>query len=73
VCSIVLEGPNSVLGPGKVGLSARTLTGLNGRWVQVDRGALAAQSVFLTGETREAYLAAEPADDANFIATFEHS
>jgi hypothetical protein len=73
VCSIVLEVPNSVLGPGKVGLWARTLTGMNGRWVQVDRGALAAQSVFLTGEAREAYLAAEPADDANFIATFAHS
>jgi hypothetical protein len=38
----------------------------------VDRGALPAQSVFLTGETREAYLAAAPADDANFIATFAH-
>lgn len=73
VCSIVLEVPSSVLGPGSVGLWARTLTGVNGRWVAADRGALAAQSVFLTGEQREAYLAAEPADDANFIATFGHS
>jgi hypothetical protein len=73
VCSIVLEVPNSVLGTGKVGLWARTLTGTNGRWAQADCGALAAQSVFLTGEEREAYLAAQPADDAQFIATFAHS
>ena len=38
-----------------------------------DRGALAAQSVFLTSDEREAYLAAEPVDDVNFIPTFAHS
>ncbi|MBV8397911.1 MAG: DUF4331 family protein [Acetobacteraceae bacterium] len=73
VCSIVLEVPNSVLGLGQVGLWARTMTSMNGRWVQADRGARPAQSIFLTGEAREAYLAAEPADDATFIATFAHS
>lgn len=73
VCSIALEIPNSVLGTQGVGLWARTLTGVNDRWVQVDRGALAAQSVFLTGDQREAYLAAEAADDADFVATFAHS
>lgn len=73
VCSIVLEIPNSVLGPGKVGLWARTLSCVNGGWVQADRGARPAQSIFLTGEAQEAYLAAEPATDSNFIATFAHS
>lgn len=73
VCSIVLEVPNSVLGPGKVALWGRTMTNASGRWEQVDRGALAAQSVFLTSDEKEAYLAAEPVDDANFIPTFAHS
>jgi hypothetical protein len=73
VCSIVLEVPSAVLGTQKVGLWARTLTDTDGRWTQADRGALAAQSVFLTGEDRETYLATEPVEDANFIATFAHS
>jgi hypothetical protein len=73
VCSIVLEVPNSVFGTGKVGLWARSLTNMSGTWTQMDRGAVAAQSVFLTGEDREAYLAAEPADDDKFLATFAHS
>jgi len=73
VCSIVLEVPNSVLGPGQVGVWARTLTNVDGRWVQADRGARPAQTPFLTGEAREAYLAAEPANDADFIAAFAHS
>jgi Domain of unknown function (DUF4331) len=73
VCSIVLEVPNSALGPKEVGLWMRTLDGAGGGWVQADRGALPSQGVFLPGEERNAYLAAEPADDARFIAVFAHS
>jgi hypothetical protein len=73
VCSIVLEVPNSALGPKEVGLWARTLGGTGGSWVQAERGARPAQSIFLPGEERSAYLAAEPADDARFIAVFAHS
>ncbi|MGX9788820.1 DUF4331 family protein [Mycobacterium sp. MMS18-G62] len=73
VCSIAVEIPNSAFGKRRVGLWARTLTGVNDRRVQVDRGALAAQSVFLTGDDREAYVAADPVDDANFVAVFGHS
>jgi len=73
VCSIVLEVPNSVLGTKRVGLWARTLVGSAGGWVQVDRGALPAQAVFLVGAEREGYLAAEPADDARFVAVFAHA
>jgi hypothetical protein len=32
-----------------MGLWHRTLDGTSGRWIQADRGALPAQSVFLTG------------------------
>jgi len=73
VCSIVLEVPNSALGPGKVGLWHRSLDGTTGKWIQADRGALPSQSVFLTGDHKGEYLAAEPADDARFIAVFAHS
>jgi hypothetical protein len=73
VCSIVLELPNSALGPKAVGLWARTLDGASGSWVQADRGARPSQSVFLPGDERNAYLAAAPADDARFIAVFAHS
>jgi hypothetical protein len=73
VCSIVLEVPNSVLGPKEVGLWVRTLDGAGGSWVQADRAALPSQGVFLPGEESGAYLAAEPADDARFIAVFAHS
>jgi Domain of unknown function (DUF4331) len=73
VCSIVLEMPNSALGPKQVGLWARTLDGAGGVWVQADRGALPAQTVFLVGSEREAYLAGEPANDARFIAVFAHA
>jgi hypothetical protein len=73
VCSIVLEVPNSVLGNKEVGLWARTLDGTSGSWVQADRGARSAQSVFLPGDERDAYLAGAPADDARFIAAFAHS
>jgi uncharacterized protein DUF4331 len=73
VCSIVLEVPNSALGSGKVGLWHRTVDGASGNWLQADRGALASQSVFLTGDEKAAYLAGQPADDARFVAVFAHS
>jgi hypothetical protein len=73
VCSIVLEVPNSALGSGKIGLWHRTVDGASGKWVQADRGALASQSVFLTGDDKAAYQAGQPADDARFIAVFAHS
>src|SRR5205823_1477249 len=66
VCSIVLEMPNSALGPNRVGLWARTLDGAGGVWVQADRGALPAQAVFLVGSERDSYHAGEPANDARF-------
>jgi hypothetical protein len=43
VCSIALEVPNSVLGPGRVDLWARTLKSADGGWIQADRGALPLQ------------------------------
>jgi hypothetical protein len=73
VCSIVLEMPNSALGPKRAGLWARTLDGAGGVWVQADRGALPAQAVFLVGAERGAYLAGEPADDGRFVAVFAHA
>jgi hypothetical protein len=73
VCSIVLEVPNSALGPKRLGLWARTLDGAGGKWVQVDRGALPAQAVLLVGAERDAYLAGEPADDGRFVAGFAHA
>jgi len=73
VCSIVLEVPNSDLGAKRVGVWARTLVGEAGGWVQVDRGALPAQAVFLVGSEREAYMTGEPADDGRFISVFAHA
>jgi hypothetical protein len=73
VCSIVLEVPNSALGAKEIGLWARTLHGAGGNWVQADRGARPAQGPFLVGDARNAYLVAEPADDAGFIPVFAHS
>jgi hypothetical protein len=73
VCSIVIDVPNSALGPGKMGLWQRTVDGASGKWVQADRGALASQSVFLSGDHKAAYQAAQPVDDADFIAVFAHS
>jgi hypothetical protein len=73
VCSIVLEVPNSALGPNKIGLWHRSLDGVTGKWVQADRGARPSQSVFLTGDHKAEYLAAEPKDDARFVAVFAHS
>ena len=56
-----------------MGLWHRTVDGKSGKWVQADRGALPSQSVFLTGEEKAAYITAEPADDARFVAVFAHS
>jgi Domain of unknown function (DUF4331) len=73
VCSIVLELPSSAFGTEPFGVWARTIDRVNGAWIQADRGAKPAQSIFLTGEAGEAYLASEPADDARFIPVFAHS
>jgi hypothetical protein len=73
VCSIVLEVPNSALGAGKMGVWHRIVDGASGKWVQVDRGALASQSVFLTGDEIGAYQTGQPLEDARFISVFAHS
>ncbi len=79
VCSIVLEVPNSALGPKQSGLWHRTLVpadGADGGWVQVERGARPLQLILVfaaTGGELEAYLAGEPADDARFVAGFAHA
>jgi len=79
VCSIVLEVPNSALGPKEVGLWHRTLVsagGPGGDWVQAERGARPLQFflvVGLTGAERDAYLTGEPADDIHFVAAFAHA
>lgn len=73
VCSIVIELPNSALGACQIGVWARTVDRADGTWVQADRGARPSQSIFLTGDAREDYLASEPADDARFIPVFAHS
>ena len=74
VCSIALEIPNAALGTKEVRLWARTLTQADdGGWIQIDRGARASQTPFLTGDQNAAYRAAEPAGDAQFIAGFAHS
>jgi hypothetical protein len=73
VCSIVIEMPNTELWSGPIGLWARTVDGSSGRWIQADRGAKPSQAVFLPGDARDAYLAAEPASDSNFVGSFAHS
>jgi hypothetical protein len=73
VCSIVIELPNTALGPRKVGLWACTVDGAGGAWVQAERGARPSQSVFLTGGQKAAYMAASPAEDASFVAVYAHS
>jgi hypothetical protein len=73
VYGIVLEVPNSDLGTKRVGLWARTLVRTVGDWVQVDRGALPAQAVFLVGAERDVYLAGEPVDDGRFVSVFAHA
>jgi hypothetical protein len=40
---------------------------VDGSWVQVERGARASQTPFLTGESNAAYRAAEPKDDARWL------
>ena len=76
ICSIVLELPNSVLGPGEVGLWARTLIpadSAGGDWIQADRGARPNQTPFLAGEQNDAYRAGEPAYDDRFVPVFAHA
>src|SRR5712691_8594910 len=73
VCSIAIELPNSELGRQNLGLWARTLHDVGGKWNQADRGARPQQAVFLTGAENADYLAGEPADDARFVAVFAHS
>ncbi len=79
VRSIVLEVPNSALGPKKVGLWHRTLVsagGAGGGWIQAERGARPLQLFLvlgLTGAEGEAYLAGEPADDGRFVTGFAHA
>ena len=73
VCSIVLEVPNSALGPKKMGLWHRAIDGSSGKWIQADRGARPSQTPFLAGDVNAAYLAGEPADDARFVAAFAHA
>ena len=72
VCSIVIEVPNSRLGSDHLIVWARTVDGTSGKWIQVDRGARASQEPFLAGDQKNAYLAAEPANDAQFIPLFAH-
>jgi hypothetical protein len=43
--NVILEVPNSALGPKEIGLWARTLDGASGSWVQADRGARPAQGI----------------------------
>jgi hypothetical protein len=73
VCGIVLELPNSELGNQRLGLWARTLIHEGEGWVQVDRGALPAQAVFLVGEERDSYLSGEPVNDGRFLRGFAHA
>ena len=56
ICSIALEVPNTALGGKAVGLWARTLirAARDGAWVQIDRGARASQTPFLTGDQNAA-------------------
>jgi len=72
VCSIVIELPNSDLGPNKVGIWARTVDKTAEGWIQADRGGRPLQAVFLPGQQKEAYLGGEPADDDRFIEAFAH-
>lgn len=78
VCSIVLELPNTALGSGsRVGLWHRTLipaNGADGAWMQVDRGARPQlETIVLPNELKADYLAAEPANDTQFVAGIAHS
>ena len=44
-----------------------------GGWVQVERGARPQHAVFLAGDARDAYHAAEPAGDSQFVPVFAHA
>src|SRR5438132_12417879 len=59
VCSIIIELPNSALGPNALGLWARTAEKTADGWVQADRGGRPLQAVFLPGERKEEYLLGE--------------
>jgi hypothetical protein len=75
IYSLVLDVPNAALGSGPLGLWMRVLVpaaAAGGAWVQVERGARPTQTVFLAGDARDAYLAAEPKDDARFVDVFAH-
>jgi len=75
VCSMVLELPNSELGDGGVGLWHRSLvSGADGKWAQVERGARTQVVPFLVpNEEKDAYVGGEPADDARFVDVMAHS
>ncbi|HEY1681500.1 MAG TPA: DUF4331 family protein [Candidatus Tumulicola sp.] len=73
VASVILEVPNAALGSDSLKIWARTVDGSSGSWKQVDRGARASQVPFLAGDQKAAYITAEPANDAQFVATFAHS
>jgi len=76
IVSVVLDLPNAALGSKPVSLWVRTLVRADGAgagWVQADRGARPSQTPFLTGEHNEAYRAAEPAEDSQFIDVFAHA
>ena len=73
VCSIALELPVSELGGGvSLNLWVRTLLQVDGKWVQVDRGARPSQTPFMADAQREAYLDGEPAQDERFVPMFAH-
>ena len=77
VYSLVLDVPNASLGSEPLGLWMRVLMpaagAASGGWVQVERGARPSQTVFLAGEALDAYLAAEPKEDARFVEPFAHA
>jgi hypothetical protein len=74
VYSLVLDVPNAVLGSGPLGLWMRVVVAdAAGGWAQVERGARPSQTVFLSGEAGEAYLAAEPKEDVRFVDAFAHA
>ena len=78
ICSIVLEVPNSALGPKEVGLWGRTLIPENecGRRMGPGRSRRYGPTKlpFLANGTNrnDAYLAGEPAGDARFVPVFAH-
>ncbi len=73
VCSMVLEVPNDALGSNVLGLWPSHSGRHRRDGGSADRGARPSQAVFLTAEQKGAYLAAQPVDDARFVAIFAHS